>query len=98
MAWDEIVKATTSGGAEEGRDLWGSGKGHQEAAMAYDEAACLLRGPNTKTNFSPSSNLNPALLQRSPILFSRDLNQQFTSSFARSEPINQRPFQQSVDE
>ncbi|KAI8021756.1 Ethylene-responsive transcription factor ERN1 [Camellia lanceoleosa] len=35
-----------------------------EAARAYDEAACLLRGSNTRTNFwpcSPSSNSSPAL-------------------------------------
>ncbi|PSS33672.1 Ethylene-responsive transcription factor RAP2-11 like [Actinidia chinensis var. chinensis] len=36
----------------------------EEAAMAYDEAACLLRGANTRTNFwpcSPSSCSAPAL-------------------------------------
>ncbi|CAK7326136.1 unnamed protein product [Dovyalis caffra] len=36
----------------------------EEAARAYDEAACLLRGANTRTNFwpcSPSSNSKPAL-------------------------------------
>ncbi|KAK3042369.1 hypothetical protein RJ639_002415 [Escallonia herrerae] len=36
----------------------------EEAARAYDEAACLLRGANTRTNFwpsSPSSNSTPAL-------------------------------------
>ncbi|KAK2986887.1 hypothetical protein RJ640_007924 [Escallonia rubra] len=36
----------------------------EEAARAYDEAACLLRGANTRTNFwpsSPASNLTPAL-------------------------------------
>ncbi|KAA8532929.1 hypothetical protein F0562_032954 [Nyssa sinensis] len=36
----------------------------EEAARAYDEAACLLRGANTRTNFwpcSPSPNLSPAL-------------------------------------
>ncbi|GMJ04122.1 hypothetical protein HRI_004081400 [Hibiscus trionum] len=33
----------------------------EEAARAYDEAACLLRGANTRTNFWPcsSSSLNP---------------------------------------
>ncbi|KAK3222060.1 hypothetical protein Dsin_009085 [Dipteronia sinensis] len=30
----------------------------EEAARAYDEAACLLRGANTRTNFFPSSNYN----------------------------------------
>ncbi|CAI9767076.1 unnamed protein product [Fraxinus pennsylvanica] len=36
----------------------------EEAARAYDEAACLLRGANTRTNFwpiSPSSTSTPAL-------------------------------------
>ena len=36
----------------------------EEAARAYDEAACLLRGANTRTNFwpcSPSSSSTPAL-------------------------------------
>ncbi|KAK3027392.1 hypothetical protein RJ639_040190 [Escallonia herrerae] len=36
----------------------------EEAARAYDEAACLLRGANTRTNFwpsSPLSNSTPAL-------------------------------------
>nr|QWQ79372.1 AP2_23 [Zanthoxylum armatum] len=36
----------------------------EEAARAYDEAACLLRGANTRTNFwpcSPSSYSTPAL-------------------------------------
>ncbi|KAA8530398.1 hypothetical protein F0562_005107 [Nyssa sinensis] len=36
----------------------------EEAARAYDEAACLLRGSNTRTNFwpcSPSSSSTPAL-------------------------------------
>ncbi|KAI9170448.1 hypothetical protein LWI28_028201 [Acer negundo] len=30
----------------------------EEAARAYDEAACLLRGANTRTNFFPSSSYN----------------------------------------
>ena len=36
----------------------------EEAARAYDEAACLLRGANTRTNFwpcSPTSSTTPAL-------------------------------------
>ncbi|KAK1306892.1 Ethylene-responsive transcription factor RAP2-11 [Acorus calamus] len=31
----------------------------EEAARAYDEAACLLRGSNTRTNFWPSSASSP---------------------------------------
>ncbi|KAI3461891.1 hypothetical protein Pfo_018554 [Paulownia fortunei] len=33
----------------------------EEAAQAYDEAACLLRGSNTRTNFFNSMPCNPAL-------------------------------------
>lgn len=33
----------------------------EEAAMAYDEAACLLRGSNTRTNFINHVPPNPAL-------------------------------------
>ncbi|MCH87013.1 ethylene-responsive transcription factor, partial [Trifolium medium] len=35
----------------------------EEAARAYDEAACLLRGANTRTNFWPcsQSSTSPAL-------------------------------------
>ncbi|XP_062113473.1 ethylene-responsive transcription factor ERN1-like [Humulus lupulus] len=38
----------------------------EEAARAYDEAACLLRGANTRTNFWPSSpfHAKPALPSR----------------------------------
>ncbi|KAL0417415.1 UNVERIFIED_CONTAM: Ethylene-responsive transcription factor RAP2-11 [Sesamum radiatum] len=33
----------------------------EEAAQAYDEAACLLRGSNTRTNFLNNVPCNPAL-------------------------------------
>ncbi|KAG6414633.1 hypothetical protein SASPL_122006 [Salvia splendens] len=33
----------------------------EEAALAYDEAACLLRGSNTRTNFMNTVPCNPAL-------------------------------------
>ncbi|KAI3906958.1 hypothetical protein MKW92_008385 [Papaver armeniacum] len=32
----------------------------EEAARAYDEAACLLRGSNTRTNFWPPQNSSPS--------------------------------------
>ncbi|KAG6483852.1 ethylene-responsive transcription factor ERN1-like [Zingiber officinale] len=32
----------------------------EEAARAYDEAACILRGANTRTNFWPYSSLQPS--------------------------------------
>ncbi|XP_026378277.1 ethylene-responsive transcription factor ERN1-like [Papaver somniferum] len=56
---DEIVKEVAA--------LNGGRRGPEEAARAYDEAACLLRGSNTRTNFWPSFNssssapLTPAL-------------------------------------
>ncbi|XP_073119853.1 uncharacterized protein [Henckelia pumila] len=47
----------------------------EEAARAYDEAACLLRGANTRTNFwprSPNSSSTPALPSKiTNILLSR---------------------------
>ncbi|CAI0396464.1 unnamed protein product [Linum tenue] len=33
----------------------------EEAARAYDEAACLLRGANTRTNFWPSADPHPVI-------------------------------------
>nr|GEV00890.1 hypothetical protein [Tanacetum cinerariifolium] len=48
----------------------------EEAARAYDEAACLLRGANTRTNFWPSSqafSTTPALPSRITSLLLRRL-------------------------
>ncbi|KAI3446383.1 hypothetical protein Pfo_003048 [Paulownia fortunei] len=36
----------------------------EEAARAYDEAACLLRGPNTRTNFVTQASENSPLASR----------------------------------
>ncbi|KAE8691569.1 SNF1 kinase [Hibiscus syriacus] len=70
----------------------------EEAAMAYDEAACLLRGPNTKTNFSSCSNPNPSLSSKITNLVLQRLKSNSSCAFLPvSEPINQLPFQQSVD-
>ncbi|XP_050230045.1 ethylene-responsive transcription factor ERN1-like [Mercurialis annua] len=66
----------------------------EEAARAYDEAACLLRGANTRTNFwpcSPSSSSSPALpskitnllLQR---LKARNLSASASGSASASPP------------
>ncbi|XP_004233928.1 ethylene-responsive transcription factor ERN1 [Solanum lycopersicum] len=56
----------------------------EEAARAYDEAACLLRGPNTRTNFwtssSPSS--NSALPQKITKLLLSRLREQNKSAAA----------------
>ncbi|KAI3784867.1 hypothetical protein L1987_43974 [Smallanthus sonchifolius] len=47
----------------------------EEAARAYDEAACLLRGANTRTNFWPSQpfSITPALPSRVASLLLRRL-------------------------
>ncbi|KAE8667580.1 SNF1 kinase [Hibiscus syriacus] len=63
----------------------------EEAAMAYDEAACLLRGPNTKTNFSSCSNPNPALSSKITNLVLQRLNSNTSCALLPvSEPINQQ--------
>ncbi|PON96342.1 AP2/ERF transcription factor [Trema orientale] len=79
----------------------------EEAARAYDEAACLLRGANTRTNFwpcPPSSSSSPALpskitnllLQR---LKARNNSNISTTSVSSSStlPINLPLKQQLVD-
>ncbi|KAG6763953.1 hypothetical protein POTOM_031403 [Populus tomentosa] len=60
VGWDQLM--------EEAESLHGVRRARKrylgEAARAYDEAACLLRGANTRTNFwpcSPSSHSKPAL-------------------------------------
>ncbi|GLJ05402.1 hypothetical protein SUGI_0017630 [Cryptomeria japonica] len=59
----------------------------EEAARAYDEAACLLRGFDTKTNLVPSvlRNYNPALASRIANL----LNHRNDSFAPVSEPKEQ---------
>ncbi|XP_022774044.1 ethylene-responsive transcription factor ERF086-like [Durio zibethinus] len=71
----------------------------EEAARAYDEAACLLRGANTRTNFwpcSPSSNSTPALSSRITNLLLQRLKARNNSCapLPTSPPINQQPMQQ----
>ncbi|KAK8717122.1 hypothetical protein V6N13_044403 [Hibiscus sabdariffa] len=68
----------------------------EEAAMAYDEAACLLRGPNTKTNFSPSTSPNSALSSKvTNLVLNRLKSNTSCAPLPVSEPVNQR---ESVDE
>lgn len=80
----------------------------EEAARAYDEAACLLRGANTRTNFwpcSPSPSSTPALpskitnllLQR---LKARNNNSSCSALSAAPLPINhqQKQYQEAAAE
>ncbi|KAJ7974367.1 Ethylene-responsive transcription factor [Quillaja saponaria] len=72
----------------------------EEAARAYDEAACLLRGANTRTNFWPcsqSSTSTPALPSKITNLLLQRLkarNNSF-SSFPNSLPVSQQDEQQA---
>ncbi|XP_062009862.1 ethylene-responsive transcription factor ERN1-like [Rosa rugosa] len=78
----------------------------EEAARAYDEAACLLRGANTRTNFwpcSPSPSSTPALpskitnllLQR---LKARNNNTSCSTPSAAPLPVNhqQKQYQEEA--
>jgi EREBP-like factor len=73
----------------------------EEAARAYDEAACLLRGANTRTNFWPcssSSSSSPALPSKITNLLLQRLkarNNTFTASSNSSLPVGQQEKQQA---
>jgi EREBP-like factor len=73
----------------------------EEAARAYDEAACLLRGANTRTNFWPcssSSSSSPALPSKITNLLLQRLkarNNTCTASSNSSLPIGQQEKQQA---
>ncbi|KAM7266937.1 hypothetical protein ACFE04_009103 [Oxalis oulophora] len=81
----------------------------EEAARAYDEAACLLRGANTRTNFWPNSSslsstskspalpskISNLLLQR---LKERNNNSSCVNSDVTSSTSKQQQQQQEVEE
>ncbi|XAR71277.1 hypothetical protein NMG60_11028465 [Bertholletia excelsa] len=71
----------------------------EEAARAYDEAACILRGANTRTNFwpcSPESTPAPALPSKiSNLLLQRLKARNSSVSFKTTtlEPVNEQTSQ-----
>ena len=58
--WVAEIKDTT----QKIRMWLGTYETAEEAARAYDEAACLLRGSNTRTNFIPNFSSNSPLASR----------------------------------
>ncbi|ERN20416.1 hypothetical protein AMTRI_Chr03g140540 [Amborella trichopoda] len=58
--WVAEIKDTT----QKIRMWLGTYETAEEAARAYDEAACLLRGTNTRTNFAPHISPNSPLASR----------------------------------
>ncbi|XP_027358840.1 ethylene-responsive transcription factor ERN1-like [Abrus precatorius] len=72
----------------------------EEAARAYDEAACLLRGANTRTNFWPcsQSSSSPALSSKiTNLLLQRLKERNSCSSSSSSTLVSNHQQMQQVD-
>lgn len=73
----------------------------EEAARAYDEAACLLRGANTRTNFwpcSPSASPSPALPSKVTNLLLQRLKARKTSLALTSDGLSCQEQKQPKEE
>lgn len=81
--WVAEIKDTT----QKIRVWLGTFETAEEAARAYDEAACLLRGSNTRTNFNTIQNSDSPLASRIRNLVNNKKGGQKPISEASSSPI-----------
>lgn len=89
--WVAEIKDTT----QKIRMWLGTFETAEEAARAYDEAACLLRGPNTRTNFVPHVPPNSPLASRVKNLLS---NKKTTKEKKQQRPCTSQELDSSPAE